>query len=186
MKIVRVLLIVALVVAVGYAFYDSFAPRQQAVTYANCKGDIGVEVKNCAPNFTLKTLDGKQVELYKTEGKPTLINFWASWCDPCKREMPFLEKAFQQHKEQLNFRMVNQTSQDTLPNIKKYLQQGKYTFPVLLDEENEDGQTVGADRYQLIGVPTTFVIDATGKITHKVVGEMSEEELQDILDDVLS
>lgn len=186
MKFIRTLLIFVLLVAVVYAVYDASISKKPVVKYANCKGDTGAEVKDCAPNFTLKTLDGKQVELYQTNGRPTIINFWASWCDPCKQEMPFLEAAYKEHKDQINFRMVNETSQDTLPNIKKFMKQYKYTFPVILDQENEDGQTIGTDYYQLLGVPTTFFIDSTGKITHKVVGEMSKEEFQDILDDVLS
>ncbi|MCH5584019.1 TlpA family protein disulfide reductase [Shimazuella sp. AN120528] len=186
MKLIRTLLIFVLLIAVIYAVYDASVNQKPVVQYANCKGDIGIEVKNCAPNFKLKTLDGKKVELYQTNGKPTIINFWASWCDPCKKEMPFLEAAYKEHKDQINFRMVNETSQDTIPNIKKFMKQYKYTYPVILDQENEDGQTIGTDHYQLLGVPTTFVIDSTGMITHKVVGEMSKEELQDILDEVLS
>jgi thiol-disulfide isomerase/thioredoxin len=179
------LLVLVLVAGVGYAIYEATSKDKPVVNYANCKGDSGLEIGNCAPNFVLKTLDGKQAELYKTEGKPTIINFWASWCDPCKQEMPYLQNAYDQYQDQMNFRMVNETAQDTLPNIKKFMKQYKFHFPILLDQENEDGQTVGTDHYQLIGVPTTFVIDSTGKITHKVVGEMSKEELQGILDDVL-
>jgi thiol-disulfide isomerase/thioredoxin len=185
-KVIRTLLIFVLLAGVVYAIYQTASNSQPVVNYANCKGNTGVEVKNCAPNFVLKTLDGQQVELYKTNGKPTVINFWASWCDPCKQEMPHIQKAYHQYKDKINFRMVNETSQDTLPNIKKFMKQYKYDFPILLDQENEDGQTIGTDHYQLIGIPTTFVIDSTGMITHKVVGEMSKEELQDILDDVLS
>ncbi|WP_051271070.1 TlpA family protein disulfide reductase [Shimazuella kribbensis] len=184
MKLIRTLLILLLLVGVVYAIYDT--NNKPVVSYANCKGNPGLEVKDCAPNFKLKTLDGKEVELYQTNGKPSIINFWASWCDPCKREMPYLETAYKKYKDQINFHMVNETSQDTLPNIKKYMKQYRYTYPVILDQENEDGQSIGTDHYQLIGIPTTFVIDSTGKITHKVIGEMSKEELQDILDDVLS
>jgi thiol-disulfide isomerase/thioredoxin len=186
LKVVRVLLILVLIIGVVYAVYQETENNIDVVNYANCKGTPGVEVQNCAPNFSLKTMTGQKIELYQTKGKPTIINFWASWCDPCKQEMPYLEAAYQKYKDQVNFLMINQTAQDNLPNIKAFMQQYRFTFPVILDPAEDGGETIGADRYQLVGIPTTIVIDSTGKITHKVVGEMSEEELQVILNDVVS
>lgn len=185
MKVFRIILIVILLLGVVYAVYQATSSSKVVVNYADCKGTPGVEVRNCAPNFTLKTMDGQHVELYQTKGKPTIINFWASWCEPCKHEMPYLETAYQKYKDKVNFRMVNETAQDNLSNIRSFMKQHQFTFPVLLDIE-KDGVTVGTDQYQLVGIPTTIVMDSTGKITHKVVGEMSKEELQDILDNVLS
>lgn len=186
MKGLRVLVILILMGGVVYAVYQATASDKAMVNYANCQGLTGVEVHNCAPNFTLKTIAGQKVELYKTEGKPTIINFWASWCGPCKHEMPLLEKAYQKYHDRVNFRMVNQTSQDSLSNIKLFMKQNHYTFPVILDPESSDDTTVGTDKYQLVGIPTTFVIDATGKITHKIVGEMSQKELQSIINSSIS
>ncbi|MFC7442299.1 TlpA family protein disulfide reductase [Laceyella putida] len=149
----------------------------QATSSVQCKGEARPEEGYCAPNFTLKTIDGKEVELYRNHGKPTVINFWATWCPPCKKEMPYFQKAYAQYKDKLNFIMVNETSQEKdEAQIKAYLDKYRYTFPVALDPL-KDKKTVGFDLYGLYGLPSTYVVGADGKILYRFIGGIEEEQI---------
>lgn len=142
-----------------------------------CKGEVRPEEGYCAPNFTLQTVDGQEVELYRNDGKPTIINFWATWCPPCKKEMPYFQKAYNQYKDQLNFIMINETSQEKEETkIQDFLEQHRYSFPVALDPL-KDKKTVGFDLYGLYGIPATFVVGKDGIILHRMIGGIEEEEI---------
>lgn len=130
-----------------------------------------------APNFKLKTLDGKTVELAKNGGKPSFINIWASWCPPCKVEMPHIQEAYEKYGERINFLMVNLTQSDDLNQMKEYLSSEGFTFPVLLDEKGEV-----ANRYGVLSIPMTYAVDDQGVIVHKQMGAMSREQIFDLME----
>ena len=130
-----------------------------------------------APNFELKTLDGKTVELAKNGGKPSFINIWASWCPPCKMEMPFIQEAYEKYGDRVNFLMVNLTETDDLDKMKDYLSSKGYTFPVLLDEKGEV-----ADHYGVVSIPVTYAVDDKGVIIHKHMGAMSRGQIFDLME----
>lgn len=178
------LIFVVLIGLVVWAIYNQFSTNEKADSNnSQCVGEIRPEVGYCAPNFSLKQLNGQTVELYQNDGKPTVINFWATWCPPCKEEMPILQKAYDQYKDQVRFLLVNETAQEKDPDdVKKYIDQHKYTFPVLLDPITENG-TVG-DKYQLIGIPITFILDSDGKIIHKIIGGVEEKAFFEIMEDL--
>jgi peroxiredoxin len=134
-----------------------------------------------APDFTLKTMDGKEVRLSDNEGKPALINFWASWCPPCKAEMPHIQEAYEQYKREINFHMVNLAVQDNPDEMKKYIQKEKFTFPILLDETGEVAQ-----EYNVTGIPQTVIVNTDGEIVKVVIGAMTKEQLQELLKRVTS
>jgi thiol-disulfide isomerase/thioredoxin len=156
--------------------------QTNTATRADCRGEEKADVNYCAPNFTLNTLDGKKVELYENGGKPTIINFWASWCPPCKKEMPLFEEAYKEYKDQVNFLMLNATAFDKEEQMQTYLKEGGFTFPVLLDPYQEQYVTVSQTIYSVLAFPTTFVIDEKGKIVYKHQGEMSSAVLDDVMD----
>jgi len=133
-----------------------------------------------APNFKLRTLDGKTVELAKNGGKPSFINLWASWCPPCKMEMPHIQEAYEKYGDRVNFLMVNLTETDDLDKMKEYLSTEGFTFPVLLDEKGEV-----ADRYGVMSIPMTYAVNEEGVIIHKQMGAMSREQIFDLMEQLV-
>ncbi len=126
-----------------------------------------------APDFTLQTLDGQTVSLSDLRGKSILINIWASWCPPCKSEMPAFERVYNDYKNQgFVILAVNATNQDTLANASQFVNQNRLTFPILLDSEGVVSQS-----YQLRSLPTSFFIDREGVIRDVIVGGPMSEAL---------
>ncbi|MCI0555024.1 MAG: TlpA family protein disulfide reductase, partial [Anaerolineae bacterium] len=135
-----------------------------------------------APDFMLDTLDGGQLTLSELRGHPVVLNLWASWCLPCRSEMPSIEKAYQHYKDSgLIVIGLNMTSQDSELDVRAFVQEFGLTFPIVLDR---DGSV--RDRYQLLGLPSTYFIDPQGIIRSVVVGgPMSEATIQFNVEDLL-
>lgn len=124
-----------------------------------------------APDFTLDTLQGEQIKLSNLRGQIVVVNFWTTWCPPCRAETPALQSAYEAYQESSVVILgVNLTDQDSLPDVKSFVQDFKLTYPILLDRNGAVGLL-----YQLNGLPTTFFIDRKGVIRTTVVGgPMSE------------
>ena len=114
-----------------------------------------------APDFTVEDREGNKVKLSDFEGKPTILNFWASWCGPCKMEMPDFEEAYLEYGDRINFVLVNLTdgSQETVESAAAYVDGQGYTFPIYFDTELS-----AAMAYGVSGVPVTYFIDAEGNL----------------------
>ena len=118
-----------------------------------------------APNFTLKNLDGKEINLNQFRGKHVLINFWATWCGPCKIEMPSLEALYERFKDR-NFVLLAISNDMFGANIvKPFVKAHNINFPVLLDQRLKVSNTFG-----VVSLPTTFMIDPQGKIIGALFG----------------
>ena len=118
-----------------------------------------------APNFTLKNLEGKDVSLSEFRGKFVLINFWATWCGPCKIEMPSLESLYQKFKNK-NFAMLaisNDMFGETV--VKPFVEAHKLSFPILLDQRLK-----ASNQFGVVSLPSTFMIDPKGKIIGALYG----------------
>ena len=131
---------------------------------------------NSAPDFTLYDLDGNTCRLSDFQGQPVVLNFWASWCGPCKAEMPDLEAAYQTYGEQVRFVMVNLTdgSSETVESASTYIASQGYSFPVYYDVEME-----GAMAYSVYAIPVTYFIDSNGVIRATNEGMISANALED-------
>lgn len=135
----------------------------------------GQTATNPAPNFTVLDKDGNTVEFSSKTGKPIILNFWASWCPPCKAEMPDFEEAYKKYGDKVEFMMVNLTDgyQETLQKAKAHVSSNGYTFPVYFDTES-----TGAYAYNISSVPATYIIDAEGNIVAHAIGMITASDLE--------
>ena len=117
-----------------------------------------------APDFRLENLDGKSISLGDFRGKPVLINFWATWCPPCRDEMPYLQQVYEEWSDKgLVVLAIN--IGESPSEAKRFLQTHNLSLPVLLDTEEN-----AARKYNITGIPTTFFIDSDGIIQQKIIG----------------
>ncbi len=130
----------------------------------------GLKVGQEAPDFTLETLQGETVKLSDFKGKKVFLNYWASWCPPCRDEMPEMQRFHEEFEDEVVILAVNGTgSEDNLNDVKDFVIEGGFSFTVLLDQELEINQL-----YQIISIPTTYFIGTDGVIQEqRIVGPMT-------------
>lgn len=192
----KAIIIVVLIGMVGWAVYDltfqandSAAPdnevsEQEESSFVSSQGNeiavnetsetatqatVGLKVGDMAPDFQLQTLAGETAKLSDYLGQRVMVNFWATWCPPCRAEMPDMEK-FHQAKDVVIL-AVNLT--ETEPNaqqVQNFVNEFNLTFPILLDEEIEV-----ATSYGIRPIPTSFMIDSNGIIQYKALGALNYE-----------
>jgi len=135
-----------------------------------------------APDFTLETLQGETVTLSDLRGKAVVVNLWASWCPPCRAEMPALQAAYEADRDRgLEILAVDMTYQDTEQDALRFIQEFGLTFPIALDRDG----TV-ARQYLLRALPSTFFVGPDGVITKVVIGgPMSEATIRTNVRDML-
>jgi peroxiredoxin len=126
-----------------------------------------------APDFRLDTLEGETVSLADFSGRPVLVNLWASWCSPCRAEMPAMQRIYEDYKDHgLAILAVNASDQDSLPSAQAFVESLGLTFPILFDRGGEVSTA-----YELRALPTSFFIDGEGIIRAVVVGGPMSEAL---------
>ncbi len=130
-------------------------------------------VQATIPDFTIQDLDGKTFDTKALRGKILIINFWATWCGPCRGEMPDIEKIYKQLGDDVAFIAIDVPEERMTPEtMKAFLKEGGFTFPVALD----DAQNSVADRYKVGAIPTTLFVDAAGALAYKQVGAFPSGE----------
>ena len=136
-----------------------------------------------APDFTLKSLDGQTIQLSDLRGKVVLVNIWASWCPPCKAEMPAIDHVYQAYKDKgFTVLGVDSTVQDTTANVKSFVTENKLGFPILLDENG-----LATRLYNIQSLPTSFFVGPDGIIRDVIIGgPMSEAFLMSQVEKYLS
>ena len=128
-----------------------------------------------APDFAVYDSSGNKVNLSDYIGKPIVLNFWASWCPPCKAEMPDFDAVCKEYEGKVIFMMVNLTDggRDTVSGVREFVAANGYTFPVYFDTRYS-----AANAYRVSSIPTTYFINAEGEIVSYKVGMVSASELE--------
>jgi len=129
-------------------------------------------IKTKAIDFKLKDLSGKELSLSDLKGKKVYLNFWATWCPPCKAEMPEIQKLYEETKDS-NLVIVAVEIGEPLSTVKSFIDESKYGFKVLLDSD----QSV-ASKYNVASIPTSYFIDVDGNIISKSIGGLNINQMR--------
>jgi len=173
MKKILFALLVSMVVLLGVMLSSGAAEKPEEMPLP--PAEPTAEPVETAPDFTVYDIDGNAVKLSDHFGKPIVLNFWASWCGPCKMEMPDFNEKYQELGEEVHFLMINVTdgSRETVESASAFIAEQGYVFPVFYDTTSMAAMTYGA--YSL---PSTYFIDAEGHAVARAVGAIDGETLQ--------
>jgi peroxiredoxin len=173
-KVIAVVVLIALLgVAIVQAMDKKAEPDIASQEAANMGG---LKVGAKAPDFELKTLAGDTVKLTDLKGKKVMLNFWATWCPPCKAEMPAMEEF---HKEAGDEVVILAVNIDPHLDVKAFVDENGITFPIPLDAEDKVNET-----YQVLSIPTTYFIDTKGNIGNKYIGAMNLDAMKQYTKDL--
>jgi peroxiredoxin len=157
----RTVILTLLMAAIGYTIYANFFTEKASVK-------IGDE----APDFVLTDLNGKQHRLSDYRGKGVFLNFWGTWCKPCEKEMPYINKQYEVYKNKGVEVLAVNVGESEL-SVKKFVERLGLTFPIVIDKQD---QVMNA--YDIGPLPATFLIDKNGKIVDIITGTMTESKVQ--------
>ena len=161
--IVAVIVVVAVAVVIGVVVFGG----KHTFTPVN----VGLQ----APDFTLPDLDGNQVDFSEYKGKVVFLNFWATWCEPCKEEMPSMQLLYDTFKRRSFVVVAVSVDSSSVEGVKKFVDKYGLTFPVLHDRRGKI-----KEKYKTTGVPETFIIDQNGIIAEKVWGARNWDDAYSI------
>ncbi|MCL2270041.1 MAG: TlpA family protein disulfide reductase [Treponema sp.] len=155
--------------AVFFMLLPQYVNAQVSKEAAQLLRKAGIQVINqrTAPhNFTLQLLGGEKAALSSYRGKVVILNFWATWCPPCRAEMPSMETLYQRYNKQGLEILAVDLGEDS-NTVQMFIQSNRYTFPVMLDSDSKVGNAFG-----ITAIPTTYIIDREGKIIGRIVGSI--------------
>ena len=168
-----VALVAALVALLGWQVFHTERPR--GLVAAIKRGEMPA-----APPLDLPALEGHgRIRLADLRGKAVVVNFWASWCEPCKEEAPMLERAWKDNRDR-DVVVVGVNAQDFRSEARRFVERYGITYPIAHDGP---GSSVG--RYGLTGFPETYWVDRRGRLVAHVIGQFSERELETYIDRAL-
>jgi len=146
---------------------------------AGAAGDEGIGEGQRAPDFRLESLDGEQMSLRDHRGQVVLVNFWATWCDPCRAEFPDIQAVYEARQGE-GFTVLGVNSHETRGAIAPFVKAMGATYPILLDENGRVAKT-----YRPVGLPMSVLVDQEGIIQVRHVGLLTRDQLEDYLADLL-
>ena len=194
-KVVLILVFVGVLGMVGWTVYDfvdvedneesddsggiitSEPAQNENGEVNNLADDVGLGKGEKAPDLELKTLDGEKVKLSDYEGEKVIVNFWATWCPPCREEIPDLQKLYDNYDVEILAIDLTET-ESSLDAVEEFVyDEFEMTFPVLLDETSEV-----ANMYQVMAYPTSYMVDTEGYIQFLAMGAMEYEQMKEELE----
>ena len=181
--VVLILAIVTAVLSYNYiqnTYNDESTIQNTSSTSTNTDSE-SQDNRTKAPDFTVYDKDGNKVSFSSLVGKPMFLKFWASWCSPCKSEMPDFQKMYEEYGDNINFIFVNLTdgSRETQAIAESFISDSGYTFPVYFDLDMD-----AAGIYGITSIPTSVFIDADGYIVNGYLGAMSETQMRNYIAEI--
>lgn len=171
--------IALIIVLIGLAAFNLYQDRKKVtdigetgIAVSNDKNGIAVGEK--APDFQVETIGGKKVKLSDYRGKKVFLNFWATWCPPCKAEMPHMQSFYEGKPENVEILAVN--LEESASKAKDFADQYRLDFPVLLDRSG-----AVAEVYDIYTIPTTYVLNEDGTVHQKIIGPMDEAMMNNLI-----
>ena len=171
---------------------EEYGPRNLAAALVPPGMGVGTEEGKLAPNFLLETLDGKEMRLSDLREQAVVINFWATWCRPCRKEIPELVAAYNSYRER-GLVILGVNLQEGKGIVRPFAEEFGMNFPVLIDRDGEVG-----DEFRILGLPTTYFVDRGGVVRSvftgpfiergqgsNVQGAIEENELQKRIEQIL-
>lgn len=182
--LVSIIIVAALIAIAVTSLIKNNAEKEAIEKINNIQGSGtndagGLDVGKMAPDFTLQTLEGKEFSLADLKGKKVMINFWATWCPPCKAETPHLVNYYNEHGKDENFEILSINAMSTeskSEKVEEFIKEYKMTFPVLIDPRGEL-----LNQYEVLNFPTSFFINTKGVIQEKSY-VLTEEQLAKIVE----
>lgn len=152
--VIKTVILLLILAAVGGVLYTAIIKNKQPL----------IQTGKPAPEFIAKDLNGKEVRLSQLKGKGIILNFWGTWCVPCREEMPTLEQISKEYADK-GIMVLAVNNGESLVTVKGFADQYKLTFPILLDPKLDISRA-----YQVITLPTTYFIKPDGTVAKKIVG----------------
>ncbi|HLQ96948.1 MAG TPA: TlpA disulfide reductase family protein [Pseudogracilibacillus sp.] len=141
--------------------------------------EVGLSQGDEAPDFELETLDGESVSLSDFRGEKVMVNFWATWCPPCRAEMPDMQDFHEDYDDAVILSVNLRETENSDRNVEEFLDEYGITFDVLSDEDSSVGNTYGAQ-----ALPTSYLINTDGTIDNKAVGPLNYDSMVQSFDEM--
>lgn len=167
-SIVRGIILGVLAIAIVYTIYNSATKDKVAA--------IGVGDK--APDFALVDLNGEEHRLSDYKGQGVFLNFWGTWCEPCKKEMPAMDRQYSKYKDEGVQVLAVNVAQSKF-EVQKFIDNYHLSFPVVIDKTKSV-----LDAYNVVPLPTTFLISPEGKVEKIITGEMTESQIASYMESI--
>ncbi|MGS2780529.1 thiol-disulfide oxidoreductase ResA [Robertmurraya sp. GLU-23] len=163
--IFRISLLLIMLLAISYTLYQNFFTEK-----------MRVQAGEKAPDFLLEDMQGNKVQLSDLKGKGVFLNFWGTWCKPCEKEMPYMERQYKHYKDLgVETLAINIGEGDVV--IEAFANKYGLTFPILKDKDSAVTET-----YDITPIPTTFLIDKHGTIVKVITGSMTERDIENYME----